>query len=377
MRIDIIGAGIGGLTTAIALEQKGIKTRIFEQAEQLKEVGAGIILANNAMQVYEKLGLRQVLEAHGNHISSMKITKSSLKPLSKIDLSNFEQKYKTKNMAIHRGKLQQILINELKSTEIIPDHKLASITKSENGYDLNFENGNKIQSSTVLGADGINSVVRQELFPKNNIRNANQICWRGVTEYKLPINFRNELNEAWGKSERFGFVQIAENKVYWYALKSFKKNKNEFSINHLHQYFNDYNSIVKEIIDSTKKEHINTAEISDLKPIHIWHKENVCLIGDAAHATTPNMGQGACQAIEDAFVLSECLDKYEIDRAFSEYQKLRLPKAHQVVKSSWVIGKMAHLSNPILIGLRNQMLRLMPSSISRKQNEQIFQLSKI
>ena len=377
MTIDIIGAGIGGVTTAIALEQKGIKTRIFEQAEQLKEVGAGIILANNAMQVYEKLGLRQVLEAHGNHISSMKITKSSLKPLSKIDLSNFEQKYKTKNMAIHRGKLQQILINELKSTEIIPDHKLASITKSENGYDLNFENGNKIQSSTVLGADGINSVVRQELFPKNNIRNANQICWRGVTEYKLPINFRNELNEAWGKSERFGFVQIAENKVYWYALKSFKKNKNEFSINHLHQYFNDYNSIVKEIIDSTKKEHINTAEISDLKPIHIWHKENVCLIGDAAHATTPNMGQGACQAIEDAFVLSECLDKYEIDRAFSEYQKLRLPKAHQVVKSSWVIGKMAHLSNPILIGLRNQMLRLMPSSISRKQNEQIFQLSKI
>jgi 2-polyprenyl-6-methoxyphenol hydroxylase-like FAD-dependent oxidoreductase len=89
------------------------------------------------------------------------------------------------------------------------------------------------------------------------------------------------------------------------------------------------------------------------------------------------MGQGACQAIEDAFVLSECLNKYGIDYAFSEYQKLRLPKAHRVVKASWMVGKMAHLKNPMLIGLRNQVLRLTPPSINRKQNEQIFQLSEI
>ncbi|PID68483.1 MAG: monooxygenase, partial [Flavobacteriia bacterium] len=127
----------------------------------------------------------------------------------------------------------------------------------------------------------------------------------------------------------------------------------------------------------TPKEQIHTAEISDLKPIFVWHRENVCLIGDAAHATTPNMGQGACQAIEDAYVLSECLDKYEINKAFKEYQKLRLPKAHQVVKASWIFGKMAHLRNPILIGLRNQMLKLTPASINRKQNEHIFQLTKI
>src|SRR5690554_526744 len=377
MNIDIIGAGIGGLSTAIALEQKGIKTRIFEQAEQIKEVGAGIILANNAMQVYEKLGLRKIIEENGNPISSMNITKSNLKPLSKIDLSHFEQKHNTKNVAIHRGKLQQILINKLISTEINLDHKLTSIVKNENAYDLSFENGNQIKSSTVLGADGLNSIVRQNLFPNNSIRNANQICWRGITEYELPIKFRNELNEAWGKSERFGFVQIAQNKVYWYALKSFKKNKNEFSIHDLEQYFSDYNSVIKDIIKSTRKGHINTAEISDLKPTNIWFKENVCLIGDSAHATTPNMGQGACQAIEDAYVLSECLSKYGTTKAFSEYQNLRLPKAHQVVNGSWLVGKMAHLSNPILIGLRNQILRLTPSSVNRKQNEQIFQLAKI
>jgi 2-polyprenyl-6-methoxyphenol hydroxylase-like FAD-dependent oxidoreductase len=273
--IDIIGAGIGGLTTAIALEQKGIKTRIFEGAKQIKEVGAGIILANNAMQVYEKLGLRKIIEENGNPISSMNITKSNLKPLSKIDLSYFEQKYNTKSIAIHRGKLQQILIAELKSTEISLNNKLTSISKSENGYGLNFENGNQIHSSTVLGADGLNSIVRQNIFPNNRVRNANQICWRGITEYELPLKFKTELNEAWGQSERFGFVQIAENKVYWYALKSFKKNKEELSLSNIEDYFSEYSPVVKGIISSTNRVYINTAEISDLKPAHKWYTENV------------------------------------------------------------------------------------------------------
>lgn len=375
--IDIIGAGIGGLTTAIALEQKGFKTRLFEQAEKIKPVGAGIILANNAMQVYEKLGLRKIIEEKGNPISSMNITKANLKEISKIDLSYFQQKYEVKNIAIHRGILQQILIDKLQSTKIKLGHKLNKVVKNTNGHSLIFENGEQIQSSILIGADGLNSTVRQNLFPNNEIRNANQICWRGITNFNLPTKYKNELNEAWGKTERFGFVQIAENKVYWYALKSFKRDKNEFSVNNIEKYFSNYNSVIKNIIATTKKELINTAEISDLKPTTIWYKENVCLIGDSAHATTPNMGQGACQAIEDAYVLSECLFKYETNISFEKFQNLRLPKAHQVVKASWFVGKMAHLSNPVLIGIRNQIMRMTPSSINRKQSEQIFQLASL
>ncbi len=377
MDIDIIGAGIGGLTTAIALEQKGIKTRIFEQADKIKPVGAGVILANNAMQVYENLGLRKIIEENGNHISSMNITKANLNLMSKVDLSFFEKKHKVRNIAIHRGTLQQILMNELKSTDLNLNHHITSVEPNDNGYALMFENGEQIQSSTLIGADGLNSVVRQNLFPNSVIRNAKQICWRGVTDFKLPIKYKNELNEAWGKKDRFGFVQIAENKVYWYALKSFKKDKDEFLVNDIETYFSNYHPIVNEIIDSTKEEQINTVEISDLKPTNIWHKENVCLIGDAAHAMTPNLGQGACQAIEDAYILSMCLHKYDENIAFKEFQKLRLPKAHQVVKASWILGELAHLSNPILIGIRNQLIRLAPSSLNRKQSEQIFQIPNL
>lgn len=377
MEIDIIGGGIGGLTTAIALEQKGFKTRIFEQAESIKPVGAGIILANNAMQVFEKLGLKTEIEAHGNHISSVHLTKSNLKPLSKVDLSYFEQKHGVRNTAIHRGTLQQLLLGKLQSTEVHLNHKLKSIERNGPVYSLLFENGEHVRSSTVIAADGLNSSVRNALFSDNVVRDAKQVCWRGVTDFDLPERYVNELNEAWGKDERFGFVQIAENKVYWYALKSFRTDPNECSMENLDSYFNEYHSVIKDLITSTPKERINTAEISDLAPMSTWHQENICLIGDAAHATTPNLGQGACQAIEDAYVLSKCLTKYDINTAFEKFQRLRLPKAHRVVKSSWNVGKMAHIKNPLLIGLRNQLMRMTPASIGRKQSEYIFQLSQL
>jgi 2-polyprenyl-6-methoxyphenol hydroxylase-like FAD-dependent oxidoreductase len=377
MTFDIIGSGIGGLTTAIALEQKGFKVRIFEQTSQVKPLGAGIILANNAMQVFEKLGLRQAIEKKGNPISSMNITDAQLKALSKIDLAYFEQKHKVKNIAIHRGDLQEILINKLRSTKIELNHKLSNIVQTGNNFELTFENEASIQSSNLIAADGLNSIVRQKLFPNNSIRQANQICWRGISDYNLSQQFQHELNEAWGTTERFGFVQIAPNKVYWYALKSFEEDKKEFSLDELAQYFGSYHPTIKGIIDAANKEQIYTAEIADLKPTTLWYKENVCLIGDAAHATTPNMGQGACQAIEDAYVLSECLAKHNVNKAFETFQKIRLPKAHLVVNTSWTIGKMAHLSNPLLIKLRNQIMRMTPNSINRKQSEKIFELDKL
>lgn len=374
MNIDIIGGGIGGLTTAIALDQKGIDYRIFEQTKTMKPVGAGIILANNAMQVYNNLGIKYKIEQKGNPISFLKITNLNFKPLSMVDLRYFEAKYGVKNIVIHRGDLQQILLSEIKAENLYLDHHLKAIKSKNKSFELEFENGNRLSSDIIIGADGLKSKVRDLIFKDGKIRNSHQICWRGIAEYQLPKKFLNEANEIWGKGDRFGFVQLDTHRVYWYALKSIDS-KTSYTTDTIEVLFKDYPSMIQELLALTPKTAIHCDIIQDLKPIHNWYRGNICLLGDAAHATTPNLGQGACQAIEDAYMLSNCLDDYKcITTAFSEYEHKRITKAHQVVKMSWTIGKMAHWKNPIAILLRNFFMQKIPKSLNRKQSERIFEL---
>lgn len=377
MQVDIIGSGIGGLTAAIALEQKGFYPKIYEQAKTLKTLGAGIILASNAMQVYKKLGLAEELKSHGICLDSMNITDDKLQVLSKVDLTYFKDKYNIQSLAIHRGKLQQVLLNNLKRTEVVLDHKLQHIRKHDSGCHLDFENGKSINSSLVIGADGIHSKIRNALFPKSKIRSMKQVCWRGVTKFELPASYKNQLNEAWGLGDRFAFVQFSPNHIYWYAVKSYVDSKDEFSEGQLSQYFSQYPSIVQEIIKTTPANSLHTSVMQDLKPIKKWYDDFVCLLGDAAHATTPNMGQGACQSIEDAYVLADCLSKQNDINAFKSYQNLRIAKAHQVVKQSWQIGKMSHWTNPLGVLFRNTMLKIMPDKLTQMQLEKLFEFEKL
>lgn len=371
--VNIIGAGIGGLTTALTLKQKGLKVNIFESSAELKPVGAGIILANNAMQVFRKLGIQDKIEKVGNKISFMKITDDQLKPLSIANLSEYEQKYCVSNIAIHRCELQKILANEIGYDKIKLSKRLSKIEKADL-FKLTFEDNSTIESKLIIGADGIKSVVRNQLFEKSILRNPNQICWRGICEIDLPQKYHNELNEAWGKGKRFGFVKISDKKVYWYALANSKKlEKIDVSLT---EFFSEFHSDILKIISATKKEQIIISNIFDLKPIDKWQSENVCLIGDAAHATTPNLGQGACQAIEDAYVLGKLLDSgLEIQNTFAEYENLRRKKAHTIVNTSWTVGKMAHIENSFGIWLRNFAMKNIPKSANKKQMDMIFNLN--
>lgn len=375
--IVIIGAGIGGLTTAIALKQKGFQVSIYEQASEIKPVGAGILLANNAMQVYEKLGLRQEIEEAGNIISSLNITKKDLSPISKMSMTGFEEKYGVRNVAIHRGLLQQFLASRLADHECYLNKKLTAITEKDGRYILDFTDGSSTTAELVIGADGIHSSVRHLWFGNGTIRNAQQLCWRGMTEYALPFSFQHELNEAWGKGDRFGIVPISRHKVYWFAVKKYKGKEPRWDTHDIGSHFSTYHPLIGKLISLTPADSIHVTGISDLRPLASWVREGVCLLGDAAHATTPNMGQGACQAIEDAYVLAESLDQYPTHpEALAHYQRLRIAKAHDIVAKSRILGKIAHLQNPILTAIRNFLLKATPPSVSIKQSDKIFQLAE-
>ncbi len=367
--ISIIGAGIGGLTLGNILKQNNLDFTIYESAPEIKPVGSGIMMAINAMQVFETLGLKEKIEKAGNKIHGISVTDEQLKLISKTDVLELEKKYNSCNVAIHRADLQRILASSIGFEHIELNHSLKEIQKEEN-YLLNFENGNEIESKIVFGADGIHSKIRNQIFGTGSIRNTQQMCWRGLVEFDLPEKFHQEAIETWGKGKRFGFVKMTDRKIYWYAVINKKTHKR---YNSLSENFHGFHPLILDIIDSTLQENIILNDIIDLSPIPTWYSENLCLIGDAAHATTPNLGQGACQAIEDAYVIGKLLEKNrDFNLVFEQFQKIRRKKVDHVVRTSLKIGQVSQWEKGTY--LRNFLMRLVPERISQQMVEKVIQL---
>ncbi len=371
MKIVIIGAGIGGLTTALALKQSGQEVVIYESATEIKPLGAGILIANNAMQIYEKLGVRHKIENAGHKISNIKITDTQLHTISDTKLEKFEKKYGVYNVAIHRARLQKILADEIGVEHIQLAKRLSKIEKDE-GFKLTFEEGTTVNCEVLIGADGIKSTVRNQLLGTGNIRDTHQKCWRGVSELDWNSKYNHEAFEVWGKGKRVGFVKISDTEVYWYAVINATLMKENSDIATL---FSEFHPEVCQLISETPKDKIIFSDITDLQPIHQWHNGKACVIGDAAHATTPNMGQGACQAIEDAYVIGQLFKQGKsVEEIVAQYEKLRIKKAHFIVNTSWRIGKLAHLENSMAVWLRNTLMKTMPKAINDKQLDKVFNI---
>ena len=368
MSISIIGGGIGGLTLGNFLMQHNIDFKIYESAPEIKTVGAGIAMAGNAMQIFDKLGLKEKIENAGTKMHALIITDEKLKTISKTDVLKLENKYKVCNIAIHRADLQRIL------SENIPEHiilnkRLSKIEKKEN-YHLTFEDKTEIESKIVFGADGVKSLVRNQILKAGEIRNAKQKCWRGILKTEIPQKYSHNAYEMWGKGKRFGFVKLSGNTLYWYALVNEKFYSDDIN---LMETFREFHPDILEMISKTSKDQIILNDIIDIKPMDNWSAENLCLIGDSAHATTPNMGQGGCQAVEDAYVIGKLLEtEKDWNKVFHQFENIRKSKVHQIVNTSWTLGKVAQWEH--FTGIWNFVFRNMPESINQKQMEKIMKL---
>lgn len=367
----LIGAGISGLTTAIALRQKGFQVEIFESFPEFKDLGAGIILANNAMQVFDRLGLTDQLQAVSSSLDRMKITDHRFKVISEASTQTGTSN-DLRSIAIHRSALQRVLLDQLPADCLHLGKRLEKIDTTGDSPLLIFADGTSHQAEVVIGADGIHSKVRDAVVANSSIRDAKQLCWRGVAEMELPSGIKGMFHEMWGKKARIGFGEIREGVVYWFAVID-QQEKTQYSQAEILALFDGFHPIAQEIISATESSKILTNGLSDLVPLPFWHTANICLIGDAAHATTPNMGQGACQAIEDALALSEAVARErDLPTAFAAFEQRRMKKANKIVSTSWQIGKMAHMQNGLGIFLRNTLMRSIPTKLLVKQNAWVY-----
>jgi 2-polyprenyl-6-methoxyphenol hydroxylase-like FAD-dependent oxidoreductase len=375
----IIGGGIGGLTAAIALQRRGIAAHVYEAAPELRTVGAGIWVPVNALQVLERLGVVQALRCAGAMLERAELLDYRRGVLQTVDLRTIEQRYGFATIAIHRARLHEALVAELAKGTLHLGKVCHQIEQDAQVAQVQFADGSAAQGSVVLAADGIRSAIRRQLFPEAQLRYSGQSSYRAVVRARLPPDLENGGQEIWGRGCRFGFSSIGGDDVYWYATLDSPPGVTESTDQakaQLQELFAPFPAPVSNLIAAADAWQLIRTEIYDLRPMPTWHQGRVALLGDAAHATTPNLGQGGAQAIEDAWVLAESLAHNAAPAdAFVAYQRVRQAKATMIVNRSWQMGKLAHLKNPLGRALRNALMRGAPPSIGQKQFDALYTLN--
>lgn len=368
----IVGGGIGGLTLAIALQRRNFNVRVYENAPALKPLGAGLGLGGNAMKAFSEIGLDDEVMAISRVMKRVVLKDESGRRLSETDSQSLSEKLGViNNFTVHRADLHKLLLSRLKPGTVILGKGCRDFSNTPEGVILNFSDDTQAQADYVIACDGIQSVFRATLLPGSTPRYAGYTCWRAVVDVAPAGINMQETSETWGAGRRFGIVPLTNNRIYWFAVLNAKANDpalKNYTVHNLRKCFEGFHSDVQKILEHTADRQLIWSDIIDLKPLKQFAFGNMVLMGDAAHATTPNMGQGACMAIEDAVVLANCLEDYSTpEEAFKQFERKRLPRTTKIVRDSWRLGKVAQWENPVLTRLRNVALRSTPASVVERQ----------
>jgi 2-polyprenyl-6-methoxyphenol hydroxylase-like FAD-dependent oxidoreductase len=370
--VIIIGGGIGGLTAARALQQRGVRAHVYERAPELREAGAGIWLPPNAMQVLERLDLAADVQRAGDPIARIELWDARAGRLQTIGLGELAARAGHTIVAIHRGVLQRILARALQAGTIHIGRTFVCAWEKDGGrVRARFEDGTEVEGSLLVGADGLRSALREHVVPGVPLRYSGQSSYRALVPFELPAALGGASREVWGPGRRFGFSSIGGGLVYWYATWDAAAGGSDGpgeAKRRATALAEDFPVPVPALVAATEEAALIRTDLFDFRPIRSWHRGRLALLGDAAHATTPNLGQGGAQAIEDAWALARALaEDMDVETALRVYERRRMPRAKMVVERSWQVGKLAHWANPLARALRNAILRRAPEAVTRRQ----------
>jgi 2-polyprenyl-6-methoxyphenol hydroxylase-like FAD-dependent oxidoreductase len=376
LRVIIVGGGIGGLATALACQRNGIRSFAFERTQQFGEVGAGLILAGNAVKALNKLGLADALHTSAAplHFSSLRTWRGDV--LVELPMQEVMRRYGTSTVALHRAELQAALVTALEPGSLRMHMQGIAFEQDEDGVYVRFACGDVVRGDVLVGADGLFSVVRSQLVGAAKPRYAGYIAWRGVTAYRMDQREEQTTFETWGDGKRFGFIPLPQGRVSWFAVANAPEGAREKDAEQekrkVLELVSSCHEPARAVVAATEATAILRTDIYDRPALTSWSQGRVTLVGDAAHPMTPNLGQGACQAIEDAYVLAESLTSAPtIASALQRYEARRIHRANAIVQRSWQQGRLAQLEHPWAVTMRDMVLRLIPPRLLLKQMEWI------
>jgi 2-polyprenyl-6-methoxyphenol hydroxylase-like FAD-dependent oxidoreductase len=382
-KVLVAGAGIGGLTAGTALRKAGLEVEVFERAAELGEVGAGLLLAANAQKALEQLGLAEAVGRMGTPASAGEIRSWRGRKITSLPLTELERRVGASSAAVHRADLQALLLRELDEGSLHLDHEVEGFEQDEEGVTLLLADGTEARGDILVGADGLRSTVRSRLFGQESPRYAGYTAWRAVVEPEQELVPWGTGFESWGRGARFGCAHIGEGRVYWFATGNAPEGDKDGppggptgARTTLLGRFSGWHHPVRELIESTTEAAIRRDDIYYREPLtERWGEGRVTLLGDAAHPMTPDLGQGACQAIEDAVILARCLrepDSGDVPDALRRYERLRSARVARIMRRARLFGQVAQLENPLLYRLRNLMLAAIPPKAHLRGLEEIM-----
>ena len=370
VRIAIVGGGIGGLTAALALREFGIEAEVYEQAPALLDVGAAIALWPNALRVLDRLGLKATIIEHAGEMDEIRWLDRYGHLLNRVAIPQ--------SVALHRADLQSTLLHALPPGWIRLGHALKAYDVRKDKIVASFTQGDEIEADLLIGADGIHSRVRQKLLNDDQPIYRGYTVWRGISSVfpdSVPPNTAIELH---GRGQRFGIGPVGGRRLGWWAAAN---STAEHSLEHtadngqteLLHLFDGWPSSAIQLIESTSPERILKTSAFDREPNRTWGNGRVTLLGDAIHPTTPNLGQGGCQAMEDALVLARCFEQYgATEEALRKYEGCRYQRTAAITRYSRFYGNAGQWENPLARAGKKFFLSLAPEAMLQRLVQTVF-----
>jgi 2-polyprenyl-6-methoxyphenol hydroxylase-like FAD-dependent oxidoreductase len=358
----VVGGGIGGLAAGIGLIRRGWLVRIFERAAEVTEVGAAISLWSNALRALDALGIGPAVRALGVAELHGGIQHPSGRWLSRTDASEVIRRYGPV-ILLHRAELRRVLLDATPPGALVTGTEVAALEADGHRVRVSHPGGTD-SADLLVGADGLRSTVRRLCWPDAPApRYAGYTAWRLVT---MPMRgVSGDGGETWGPGSRFGRATLPDRRVYCYATANLPEGAAipGGDLAELRRRFGDWHDPIPELLAAAEGTTILRHDIYELPGLRSFVTGRVALLGDAAHAMTPDLGQGACQALEDAATLAAVLDEEpSVAAALARYDGLRRDRTQSIVRRSRRMGAVGQWQSRPAVALRDRLLPLVPAS---------------
>src|SRR6516164_5688878 len=376
MRALIVGGGIGGLAAAVALQRVGIQVAVFEKAPHIIEVGTGLSLWSNAMVALRRFGLQPADLEAGTVMEPTRKSLASRQPFGSVDVAALSEKAGAPSICLHRATLQRLLLDAALNGDprsVRTGRECTGFEADAAGVAARFSDGSREHGDVLIGADGIHSVIRGQLFGSERVRFGGYLAWRGIAEGASPLPEREALVVV-ARGSQAGCFPCGERRLYWFLTRNAAAGSHAGPLGNRSEAIEcirNWRVPFQSFVETTAENAILRNDVVDRPTRRVWGAGRVTLLGDAIHATTPNLGQGACQALEDAVVLANSLRRYSLtEAALRDYEARRHHRANFVVGQSRRIGTIAQLTSPVVVRLREV---LGSTAWAQKRTERLFE----